>query len=182
MYTDTQMIPIFKTYNHSKEIQFILIGEIAVEAYPYELTYDVIYIPKVNSISCMLKMQQVFDIVGHINERELGFGLLECFENNLGYSKEFMDRFSKWHKPCKDQLQRYLSELIQNHWTIQDMKNNQHVEFIESMLNDVLFKEAEMRYKSKHASKIQKQWRNSIANPEYSLCRKRLLSEFTTFT
>lgn len=42
----------------------------------------------------------------------------------------------------------------------------------------VLEKEASRRAEAHHAKTIQRQWREAISNPEFVLCRRRLLREF----
>jgi hypothetical protein len=53
-----------------------------------------------------------------------------------------------------------------------------NVYIVDIILHNLLVEESERRYKEKNAIKIQTAWRNACSNPEFLICRRRLLYEF----
>jgi hypothetical protein len=114
-----------------------------------------------------------------------------CFKNvlqNTFYKYVFDDEFCNHLKDQSIKFEQYCMWLFSGLRHFEDLVNrafkNMEASLHASVTNDKLLLEKLniIGSLSESAIKIQRQWRESVSNPAYNLCRKRLTREFQNLT
>lgn len=176
---------------YGQRFYFVIIGTIHVvdenaqNIYKYCVGYNM------DTKSTMTLSEVIVEcctIINQIHPYDLSLLLYECLDCNMGFIFCPISKFLKYHEQCRHTLMSYLAPLIRDTWTISevkaercmiigDKKDTDFINMLDSILDSMFAKEADIRFKHAKAKQIQKTWRHAISNPNHPCCQKRLYQE-----
>jgi hypothetical protein len=181
--------PVYK-YPYGSKFNFINLGKITViEDPPNFYEYCVVYDMQEKHIKKLIPI--IFEscqIIDSIDNYDLSKILYDCLDFNLGCI--FGNIYFKHYEQCRQKLIEYLSPLIRETWSIEEVKEERIIQILEkrntdivymldAILDSLLAKEADSRFRNRKARYIQDIWKQAISNPYHPCCQRRLMREAT---